>query len=707
MNQGETPAATARPAEEPLDGERGKPEETADGQDIPRQGAWAARRDLLAHAPDFVSTTLAHRDQYGQTGGVHYGDQIFHFGGGHAEPPRPASGPIPPAEAETLGKVFRGCPSFDEALAHLRRDKVVILVGGRETGRYSAALMLLHRLGTARMRSLDPQTPFSELTGRTDAATGYVLRDPGLGRGHPLRMPQLLALREHLERCRAHLVITMEPSAALGDVPFVRWEPPSAHDLLHAHVTAATGEAAWPGLCGLTPVKEFLDRRHTPHEIEQFALQLVAHHRGEIDEERLASYGETAVATLVSRWLTEEKPGMRDKAFLISLAVFDKAPYAVTAELSDGLFLRLHKIEAPHVHPVIPVFRAEREERLRLAHADGYFTTEATEWGPLEGKFCARYQDERIAPLLLEEVWNLHPSARPALADWIRDLADDRRPLVRTRAASTAALLATADLSSAMAHLIEPWADSRSPLSWLTAANALTVSQLLGVTAVSRVLHDWCTGDAESRRWTAIRAYGLLGPVHHEETLAALLDAVHRRPPDEFEHAADGEHLEPPEESRQLADALQLLLLAVGDPVLTALADLLRTDRAVRPHALLAFLQACQQTDGDDTDRPPVLDWYARAAEEEDTGSARRLVTFWNSLLADRAHHAQALGVLRGWVRRADTDPGTEAALASLLTALIETPPNHRRIGHLLRTVRDGQGMSPAAARLLAHLSLD
>ena len=38
------------------------------------------------------------------------------------------------------------------------------------------------------------------------------------------------------------------------------------------------------------------------------------------------------------------------------------------------------------------------------------------------------------------------------------------------------------------------------------------------------------TGDIESRRWTAIRAYGLLGPVHHEETLAALVDAMHRPP---------------------------------------------------------------------------------------------------------------------------------------------------------------------------------
>ncbi|MGR4853365.1 hypothetical protein [Streptomyces sp. LARHCF252] len=704
MSQEETATGAAKPAEESAqDGEK-KQEETADGQEQPRQEAWAARRDLIAHGPDFVST-LVTRDQFGQTGGTHHGDQHFHFGG-RAETPRALSGPIPHSEIEELQDVFRGCPSFDEALERLRDDRLVILSGGRETGRRTAALMLLHRLGVDRMRSLDPPESFSALADQVDASAGYVLCDLPVSRNRPLREAQLLSLRERLERAHARVVITVEPSAALGAVPSVRWEPPSAEDLLHAHVTAATGESAWPDLCGLTAVKEFLTRYHRPDEIKGFALRLVAHHRGEIDEAELAAFGETAVATQVTRWLTEEKPDLRDKAFLVSLAVFDKAPYAVTAELADGLFVRLHTIQDPGIRPSIPVFGSSREDRLRLAHADGYVTAEITEWGPLEGKYCARFRDERTAPMLLEEVWNLHPSARPAFAEWIRKLADDRRPLVRTRAASAAALLATADLSSTMAHLIEPWADGRKSHAWLTAANALTMTYLLEVPTVSRILHDWCTGDVESRRWTAIRAYGLLGPVHHEETLAALVDAMHRPPAAEAESGPGNDEV--PEEARQLADALELLLLAVRDPVLAALAELLSTDRAVRPHALLAFLQACKQTKDDDSDRPPVLDWYARATAVEDPTAARHLAVFWDALLTDRAHNARALGVLRGWVRGADDDPETESALASLLGALVTTPTNHRRISHLLRAIRDSKAApSPAADRLLKRLSLD
>ncbi|MEU2265371.1 hypothetical protein ABZ568_02755 [Streptomyces olindensis] len=703
MSQDTAAAGTAKPSEEPTQDGQKKQDETAEEQ--PRQEAWAARRDLIAHGPDFVSTLVA-RDQFGQTGGYHYGDKHFHIGA-RAEPPPTLSGPIPRAEIDELAGVFRGCDSFDEALKRLRDDRLVILSGGRETGRRSAALMLLRQLGVDSMRSLIPPASFPALSDQVDSPAGYVLCDLAVSRNRPLVEAQLLALREQLERSRAHLVITVEPSAALGGIPSVRWEPPSAEALLHAHVTPVTGEAAWPHLLALTAVQEFLTRHHRPEEVKQFALQLIAHHRGELDEAELAAWGETAVETQVSRWLTEEKPELRDKAFLVSLAVFDKAPYAVTAELSDGLFVRLHALQEPGLPPPIPVFGSSREDRLRLAHADGYVTTEVTEWGPLEGRFCARFQDGRTAPLLLEEVWNLHPSSRPALGEWIRKLADDRRPLVRTRAASAAALLATADLSSVMAHLIEPWADGRKPHAWLTAANALTMAQLLNVPTISRILHDWCIGDVESRRWTAIRAYGLLGPVHHEETLAALVDAMHRPPPaDETEIGSENDEV--PEEARQLADALELLLLAVREPVLAALAELLTTDRVVRPHALLAFLQACRQTNGDDSDRPPVLDWYAQAAAAEDPTAARHLAVFWNALLSDRTHNRKALGVLRGWVRAADEDPETESALAALLGTLVTTHTNRRRVSHLLDTVRDSKGArSPAAVRLSKRLFLD
>nr|WSY52518.1 hypothetical protein OG999_21955 [Streptomyces sp. NBC_00886] len=714
MSQDEASAGTAAPADgAPSDGEQKKQDETAEAQEQQRQEAWAARRALIAHGPEFV-TPLARnatdigRDQYGLSGGVVQRDVNFNIGlpSGRSEH---LSGEVPRDKVEDLAKVFHGCPSFDEALARLERgDRIVVLSGGRDTGRRSAAQMLLRRVGATPMRILDPPSSLSALPEQLDGAAGYLLLNLATSRSHPLREPHLLGLRERLERARGHLVITVEPSAALEDVPYVRWEPPVAEDMLRSHITPHIGEDAWAGLSGLTPVKEFLTRHQQPGEIAQFAQQLVAFHRGETDEERLAAYGKAAVAAQVSGWLTDSERHLREKAFLISLAVFDKAPYAVAAECADMLYTELQRTANPREPAVIPVFGSSREQRLSLAQARGYVGTEVTKWGPLIGKYFAEFRDEDTARVLLEEVWNLHPSARPALVAWIQGLADDGRPLVQTRAASATALLAKADLSSAMALLIEPWADDDSFGSWLTAANALTLAQLLSVPTVLKILHDWCTedyGDLEGRRWTAIRAYGLLGPVHYERALEALLDAIHRpRPYDDPEADEDEAEEYAKEAAHQFADALELLLLAGRDRVLSVLAERLAGDRALRTHALLAFLQACKQSD-ERTGRPIVLDWYAEAATAVDDTAARHLVSFWEAALTDRMRTSEALRILRGWVLTADGDPMSEAALTSLLPALAAQPTNHRRISHLLRAVRDAtKPPSPVAERLLARI---
>ncbi|NEB00006.1 hypothetical protein [Streptomyces sp. SID13726] len=717
MSQDDTAKGAAASADGAKpDGEQKKQDESAESQDRQRQKAWDARWDLISHGPDFVSPlarTDAKRDLFGVTGGVVKGDVNYHFGS-RPEPLEHLSGEIPREQVEELSYVFHSCPSFEEALSRLHSDRVVILSGGRDTGRRSAALMMLRRMGAEHLRSLAAPASLSALPEQLADSCGYLLLNLATTRTHPLRETHLLALRERLERAGGHLVITIEPSAALEDVPVVRWEPPTTEEMLRSHVTRHAGAAAWADLCEIAPVKEFLVRQQQPGEIDPFARQLVAFQCGSIGEEELAAQGQAAVAAQVSRWLTDDQRHLRDKAFLISLAVFDKAPYAVTAELADQLYAHLQHTADPRTAPEIPVFGSSREERLRLARAHGYVGTEVTEWGPLVGRYIAEFRDERTARILLEEVWNLHPSARPALVEWIHGLADDGRPLVRTRAASATALLATADLSSAMALLIEPWADDSNSNSWLTAANALTMAQLLDVPTVLRILHDWCTGDDdydydyEGRRWTAVRAYGLLGPVHYQYALNALVDAIHLQRPhedqddDEFDAEAYAK-----EEALQFADALELLLLAVREPVLSALAERLDSDRKVRTYALLAFLQACRQTDGA-ADRPIVLDWYAQAAAAVDDTAARHLVAFWEAALAGRDSTSEALRILRGWVLAADRDPECEAALTSLLPALVTTPANRHRVSHLLRSVRDAaKPPSPAAVRLLARISND
>ena len=577
----------------------------------------------------------------------------------------------------------------------------MVLAGGHGTGRRAAAQMLLRQVGSGEVHVLDPDTSPGTLAGLLDRPSCYVLCDPDVKRSRPWRENHLLALRDRLAR-GGYLVITSGPTARLGDLPTVEWQPPATAEVLRAHATHRISTSAWDELHALAPVQHFLSQDRLPHEAADFARRLAQFLNGEVDEAGLDSFGENAVQNQVDSWLTSDQPELRDKAFLVSLAVFDGTPYALAAELGDQLFALLQKTENPGESACIPVFGSSRAERLRLARASGYQEDEVTQWGKVP-QYMMAFQDQNAAKTLLREVWIAHPSARPALVGWLRKLAHDGRPLVRARAAAATAQLAEADLPSAMALLIEPWTVERNASSWAVAANALTLAQLVGAPSIPRVLHEWCTGKHASRRWTAIRAYGLLGHILAKDAMPALLTVVRRKPDAEEGSNADAND----DEVNQLAEATQVLLLAARDAVLPRLAELVGGDRAVRDHALRAFLLACGQTEEEEGGGFLVLEWYAEAADAEGSEDDRHLAALWRAALSDPSRTSNALQAMRKWVQAADQDPEAERALSMLLPALAASRSEHQRISHLLRTVPSADGGKPpeVANRLLTLLS--
>ncbi|MFE4608535.1 hypothetical protein ACFRK5_09255 [Streptomyces niveus] len=573
----------------------------------------------------------------------------------------------------------------------------MILSGGMATGRRAAAMMLLHRLGLGRIRSLDSDTSPASVRHHLEMSAGYLLADITVSRTRPLQQTHLLAIREQLISSHSHLVITVPESSAPRDVDHVAWEPPSAEDIIQAHVISQAGEAGWDRVRDLVPVRTFLDRDHTPMEATAFARHLVAVAQGTALEEQLTSLGEETTQAQIESWLTGDKPHLRDKAFLISLSVFDQAPYALAAELGDRLFTLLNKTENPGSPEGVPVFGSSRQTRLNLARARGYRSTETTAWGPVH-QYMAAFNDPEIPARLLDAAWMLYPSARPALVAWLRDLSADGRPLVRTRASAAAAELTKADLPSGLAHFVEPWADGKKYGSRLAAANTLTLAHLVRTPAIPEILHDWCVGEDKNRRWTAIRAYGLLGPVLPGEALTALITAARAYGRKENSKKAREED-EENEELLELIEAIQLLLLAARGPVLTEVSRLVADDLAVRGPLLGAFLLACEQHGDDAEARPLVLEWYCEALDESSV-EAGELTSLLRVALNDRQHTDQALKTMGEWVGFAEGSPDVEGALTVLLSDLAQDPAECRRLEHLLRTVSKAGGV-PVAERLL------
>jgi hypothetical protein len=620
--------------------------------------------------------------------------------------PASASGEIPRIVLERLADTFVADEEFMAGLLErLRGDRVLVLSGARFTGRHTAALMLLHRLGADPVRALVRDTSPASLADRfssEDQARGYLVSDLATRRDRPLREPHVLAAKDRLVEQDAYLVITVGPNAVLEDVPKVEWRPPSAAEVLAAHLRTRTDAETAAKLLDLPDVVEFLTRAHQLREVAAFARQLGRYAAGEVGADAIAQFSLISLESQVQEWFEEDESAihLRDKAFLVALAAFDGGPYALTAELSDLLYRFLQETENPTRVPEVPVFGTHIGKRLQLARAEKYEESEHTEWGPVAQQ-KARFLDERASLVLLRELWTGHPSARPALISWLRRLADDGRPLVRTRAASTVAILARTDLPSAMALVIEVWATSKLFRHRLVAVNSLTLAHLIDTPNIPRILDDWCEGTDERRRWVAVRSYGLIGSERPVQALAALRKAVRRL----YDNDQDLDL----EIGRELAEAVGLLLLSSAEEqVLAELREHLDDDRAVRDLTLAGFVNACGRTESDEPyGIPLVLEWYARAVA---AGSAASygIPHLWRAALADLRTTRPALDVLKAWVLIADRATATEWALAALLPALVATPEDHQRLSHVLRTMSGEDGKPPprVAARLLTTLPI-
>ncbi|MBW8735739.1 MAG: hypothetical protein JF621_00910 [Streptomyces turgidiscabies] len=731
-------AKDAKESKDAKDAKDAKESEGSEGSEEREQPqtAWSARRDLIDHSPRTMNVgdrarfggSMVGGSQHGVSGGQVTGDVIMgskteiHQWAlpGLSAPSASASGEVPQTTLDRLAASFVAADATIEALlTRLRRDRVLVLSGARFTGRHTAALMLLHRLGAAPVHTLDrdtnPSTLADEFTAPATAAAGgttapqprgYVLADLVTRRDRPLREHHLLAARDRLTAQDAYLVVTVGPTAVLEDVPVVHWQPPQTADVLAAHLrTRVADDETAAKLLELPDVTEFLSRSHQLREVAAFAQLLGRYAAGEVGEQAVAQFSLVSLENQVQEWFEEDEASihLRDKAFLVALAAFDDGPYALTAELSDLLYRFLQQTQNPVGVPEVPVFGTHIGKRLQLARAERYEDDEHTEWGPVTQQ-KARFVDDRASLVLLREVWTGHPSARPALIDWLRRLADDGRPLVRTRAASTVAVLARTDLPSAMALVIEPWAISNRFRHRLVAVNALTLAHLIDTPNIPRILDEWSKGEDRRLRWVAVRAYALIGAERPEQALAALRTAARSlyrdlADPDDFDR----------EMARELGEAVALLLLSeASDQVLAELRLHLPDDRPVHDLTIGGFVSACRHTQDDERyGHPLVLGWYAQAATEG-SAAAHGIPFLWRAALGDPNATRHALDVLREWVLIADRSTTTEWALAHLLPTLVTTPAEYQRLGHLLRTMPGEDGAAPpaVAARLLTTLPI-
>ncbi|NEB93056.1 hypothetical protein [Streptomyces bauhiniae] len=151
-----------------------------------------------------------------------------------------ATGPMRPEEITGLLERYAEPDAFEDALADLRADHVVILIGESGTGRRSGAIALLKKAmaGGGRVVVLSPDSTLDQLADRRfDAGNGYVVLD----RVHDGSLNDAQAdfawrrVQERVQDSKAHLVVTTRPRlerrlpTAVSHVP---WAAPATEQVL-------------------------------------------------------------------------------------------------------------------------------------------------------------------------------------------------------------------------------------------------------------------------------------------------------------------------------------------------------------------------------------------------------------------------------------------------------------------------------------------
>ncbi|MFJ4416976.1 hypothetical protein [Streptomyces sp. NPDC088925] len=650
-----------------------------------------------------------------------------------------AVGPLPPAELREVEATFVAQRAYDELYTELTERRVLVLRGRAATGRRTAALRMLTqaRKADAEVVALDPGAAPEELAPQLRPGGTYLLVDPVTTPESPLREVHLHAARHRLG-AEGLLVVVTGPATVTEDVTARDWQAPPAVALAKAHVRHAlaratqaqaaegtapgTGEAdeeTIAGLFALPATVDYLATGPSPGETSGFALLLVRYARGLIGEEELRGYGRDAAERLAGQWFGagrgsesgHDGPGrqevtLRDKAFLLSLAVLDGLPYPLVAELGDRLCARWYAIEAPARTEGLPVFGTAPGERLALARADEYESETRTPWGLLPERVVA-FRDGALWSAVLAHVWYSHPAVRDPFVDWLGELVQDGRVVVRLRAAVASGVLLAADFAYGVPRWLGGWASSARAGERQLAAWALYAAAEHGAApAVRRLLREWSGQHHAGLRWTVARCYAVLGG---SVPLGALRDLGWM--------AANG-----PEPDGPLRMALEqavesLLQGPAATVVLNRLAEWHEAGGRLRELATAGFLRALRHRhkDGAGGTWPRLLRLpYAEPA------ALVPLARLWRTVLNSPATRGQGLAELNAWVRSAESTVDAEStpvgagesaareeALAALLPLLAGTANERERLRHLLgkldrQSRQDSHGS--AAGRLLAAL---
>lgn len=309
---------------------------------------------------------------------------------------------------------------------------------------------------------------------------------------------------------------------------------------------------------------------------------------------------------------------------------------------------------------------------------------------PENGPRVVHFRQAGLRAAVLALAWYELDGARAKILNWLNDLAHHLDLEVRTRAATTAGLLAARNLQHGLHQFFLPWAANGSSIIRQSAAAGLNVAgSVSGRTDLFwKYVEQWAeqvryNDEPELPATAAIAAGGSLGVADPVRALGVLHTLVHEGGWDLLEPVAVSAH--------------QLLAAGRVGPVIDALLEWtdarLVDDPVVRALTVFAFV-----ADGEGAattiahDRPVLMHSMPDLRDS--------LPELWGRALDCEPVRDMAAETLRTWVRAADDDQALAADVLDLLAGIADRGDHDfRRLCHLLEKWAEDQDAPSSSAR--------
>ncbi|MER7559765.1 hypothetical protein ABTZ46_22670 [Nocardioides sp. NPDC126508] len=626
-------------------------------------------REYLANSANVISKAEFGGDAVGGNKTVTYN----YYGFSHR---RSNSGPMPASSVTSLLQRFVRTSDHDELVQRLRDDRVLVFCGPKASGRRTASIGILTDVDQVPrpVHILSPKIQPDHLADQVINGAYHLIPDLSINTDDPLRQHHLHTLREKLKDSDGYAIITIDPRTAVEGAltEQYEWRPPAAGDILRAHLdTYSLDQPRLELGLDLEETRTYLETQPAPQEIVGYARRLADHLHGQATLHDLDDYRVTAAENYAQRAFADTNGSLREKAFLIALAVLDRLPYPTIAEAGDDLYRTFEE------HRSLSTFGTSHSARLEWARAHETDSVETDH--DLALKTVTAFRNPATWPAVLRHVWLEHPTARDPIRRWLRDLGATAPRASRVRAALAAGFLASIDFPSIANSLLGQWAGSKQLGQRQVAAWALFAATEQGAkTKVDEVLKRWAAGGV-ARRWTVVHTADALADLS-EESAISLISEIAEMPTTD------------PQLERELERAAARLLISpLAGQARNTLVGWSRERGPRRDLAHRAFtIAAGERTDG----RPTLLN---HGASDQQAWAA--LTTLWRAVLDDPAVRGDARDRLTGWVTLAVEEDSLVPDLQRLFADLAASSNERARLDYLLRHL---PADAPPDARLVA-----